>query len=171
MMSFFVSRSGHVSTASLTFLISLVALATATGQEIPRQPPTEPLEKYNMPPAPMIFRVETSPRMISQFAAFTSVQVNVDAQGMNILHDAANEPSITVDPLDLNKMSIGWRQFDDISSDFRQGGWGFTTDGGATWTFPGVLEPGVFRSDPVLHSDETGNFFYLSLLQSFCDNI
>ena len=32
------------------------------------------------------------------------------------------------------------------------------------WTFPGVLEPGVFRSDPVTHADEIGTFFYLSLL-------
>jgi hypothetical protein len=34
-----------------------------------------------------------------------------------------------------------------------------------------VLENNVFRSDPVLNSDEAGNFFYLSLLQSFCDNM
>ena len=29
--------------------------------------------------------------------------------------------------------------------------------------FPVYLENNVFRSDPVLNSDETGNFFYLSL--------
>ena len=29
---------------------------------------------------------------------------------------------------------------------------------------PGVLENGVFRSDPVTNSDETGTFFYLSLM-------
>src|SRR5262252_2143137 len=97
---------------------------------------------------------------------FISYQVNVDANGNNILGDAANEPSIAVDPTDGNKMTIGWRQFDSVMSDFRQGGWGYTTDGGATWTFPGVLEPGVFRSDPVLNSNETGTFFYLSLLNS-----
>ena len=68
-------------------------------------------------------------------------------------------------------MTIGWRQFNSVSSNFRQGGWGFTTDGGTTWTFPGVLENNVFRSDPVLNSDETGTFFYLSLLQSFCDDM
>jgi hypothetical protein len=109
--------------------------------------------------------------MISQFGVFTSFQVNVDAQGNNIVGDAANEPSITVDPTNLSKMVIGWRQFNSVTSDFRQGGWGYTTDGGMTWTFPGVLENNVFRSDPVLGSDETGNFFYLSLLQSFCDNM
>ena len=54
--------------------------------------------------------------------------------------DAANEPSISVDPTNGNKMVIGWRQFDSIQSDFRQAGWGYTTDGGIHWTFPGVLE-------------------------------
>ena len=128
---------------------------------------TEPLEKYNMPPA-YIYRLETGPRMISQFGLFTSFQVNVDANGNNILGDAANESSITVDPTNHNRMAIGWRQFNSVQSDFRQGGWGFTTDAGTTWTFPGVLQDNVFRSDPVLGSDEAGNFFYLSLLESFC---
>src|SRR5437867_11027508 len=102
-MHLFASRSRQSFTAGLSFLISLAALATTTGQEIPRQPPTEPLEKYDNPPAPYVLRIETSPRMISQFGAFTSFQVNVDAQGLNILGDAANEPSITVDPVDLSK--------------------------------------------------------------------
>ena len=164
----------HSKVSNTTFfacLVSLIALATASAQTPPRKPRmTEPLEKYNMPPA-YIYRLETSPRMISQFGSFTSFQVNVDANGNNILGDAANEPSITVDPTNLNKMAIGWRQFNSVNSDFRQGGWGYTTDGGTTWTFPGVLEPNVFRSDPVLGSDETGSFFYLSLLQTFCDNM
>ena len=71
--------------------------------------------------------------------------------------------SISVDPTNGNKMTIGWRQFNDVTSNFRQGGWGYTTDGGMTWTFPGVLENNVFRSDPVTKSDEIGKFFYLSL--------
>ena len=40
---------------------------------------------------PRIYRLETSPRMISQFGVFTSYQVNVDANGQNIVGDAANE--------------------------------------------------------------------------------
>ena len=148
-------------------LLLLLALSTASGQTlapIRKLPLNEPLEtSKNMPPAPPR-KIETSPRMISQFGVFTSYQANVDASGNNILGDAANEPAIAVDPTDGNKMMIGWRQFDSINSDFRQGGWGYTTDAGVTWTFPGVLEPGVFRSDPVTHSDETGKFFYLSLL-------
>ena len=67
-----------------------------------------------MPPA-YIFRLETSPRMISHFGPFTSYQANVDAQGNNIVGDAANEPSIAVDPTDSNKITIGWRQFNTVS--------------------------------------------------------
>jgi len=93
----------------------------------------------------------------------STYQVNVDSVGANIPGDAANEPSIAVDPTNPNFMAIGWRQFDTVLSNFRQAGWGYTTDGGRTWTFPGVIEPGVFRSDPVLAFDAEGNFFYNSL--------
>ena len=114
--------------------------------------------------------------MISQFGLFTSFQVNVDANGQNILGDAANECAISVDPTDGNKMTIAWRQFNDVTSNFRQGGWGYTSDGGAHWTFPGVLQNNVFRSDPVTNSDEIGQFFWLSLqsdvnLSFFCDDL
>src|SRR6266480_3804708 len=88
-----------------TCLLSLFLVPITSGQNAPRKPlRTEPLEKYNNPPA-YIFRIETSPRMISQFGPFVSYQVNVDAQGHNILGDAANEPSIAVDPTAPNKMS------------------------------------------------------------------
>jgi hypothetical protein len=138
-------------------------------------PFAEHLEKFDNPPAPPR-KIETSPRMVSPFGVFTSYQVNVDANGQNIVGDAANECVISVDPTDGNKMTIGWRQFNDVTSNFRQGGWGYTTDGGINWTFPGVLENNVFRSDPVTHSDETGTFFYLSLESTvnesfFCDNM
>ncbi|PYL17392.1 MAG: hypothetical protein DMF46_00425 [Verrucomicrobia bacterium] len=110
--------------------------------------------------------------MISPYGPFVSYQVNVDANGNNIVGDAANEPSISVDPTNGNKMAIGWRQFNTWTSNFRQAGWGYTTDAGFHWTFPGVLQNNVFRSDPVTNSDDTGNFFYLSLLvQTFCGDI
>lgn len=95
---------------------------------------------------------------------FVSVQVNVDANGCNIVGDAANEPSIAIDAVNPNNIVIGWRQFDTILSDFRQAGWGYSHDAGRTWTFPGVLEPGVFRTDPVLDSDAEGNLYYLSMV-------
>jgi hypothetical protein len=108
----------------------------------------------------------TSPAYKFYSQGFTVVQVNVDENGNNIVDDAANEPSITFDPTNPNKMAIGWRQFDNINNNFRQAGYGFTTDAGQTWTFPGVIEPGVFRSDPVLRSDGEGNFYYNSLTAS-----
>jgi hypothetical protein len=96
-------------------------------------------------------------------SAFTMVQVNVDGSGQNILGDAANEPSIAINPNDANQIVIGWRQFDDVGNSFRQAGWGYSLDAGLTWTFPGVIDPGIFRSDPVLDVDGDGNFFYNSL--------
>ena len=113
-----------------------------------------------------------SPAYKYSMSNIVTTQVNVDENGQNIVGDAANEPSIAVDRNDPNRMAIGWRQFNTISSNFRQAGYGFTTDGGLTWTFPGVIEPGIFRSDPVLDSDAEGNFYYNSLTNNptyFCD--
>src|SRR5438105_7392681 len=170
-------RYSTVLTESLLIcLILLIALASASAQLAPtyKAPRNEPLEKYDNPPAPPR-KIETSPRMLSHFGLFTSYQANVDANGQNILGDAANECPISVDPTNGNKMTIAWRQFNDVNSNFRQGGWGYTTDGGITWTFPGVLQNNVFRSDPVTNSNEVGNFFYLSLRSDgfsfFCDDL
>ena len=109
---------------------------------------------------------ERSPAYKYTMSNIVTNQVNVDANGQNIVGDAANEPSIAVDPNDRNRMAIGWRQFNTISNNFRQAGYGFTTNGGQTWTFPGVIEPGIFRSDPVLDADVDGNFYYNSLTNS-----
>jgi len=104
-----------------------------------------------------------SPAYNYSMNSIVTTQVNVDANGQNIVGDAANEPSIAVDRNNPNSMAIGWRQFNTITNNFRQAGYGYTTDGGQTWTFPGVIEPGIFRSDPVLDSDADGNFYYNSL--------
>jgi hypothetical protein len=152
-----------------TCLVLLLAGATVSGQTArPKPLPSEPLEEYDNPPAPSpLWGIGVSPGMVSQEGPFTSHQVNVNASGQNITGDAANEPSISVDPTDHNRMVIGWRQFDSVTSNFRQGGYGYTTNGGTSWTFPGVLENNVFRSDPVLKCDDTGRFLFLSLLESF----
>lgn len=92
-----------------------------------------------------------------------TVQVNIDSGGNNMIGDAANETSIAVDPTNPNRIVIGWRQFDNVVSNFRQAGNAYSIDGGESWTFPGVLNPGVFRSDPVLDFDADGNFYYNSL--------
>jgi hypothetical protein len=93
-----------------------------------------------------------------------SIQVNVDASGQNIQGDAANEPSLCVDPTNPSRIAVGWRQFASVTSAFRQAAWAFSTNGGLTWTFPGVLDGNLFRSDPVLVSDANGQFYYLGVL-------
>jgi hypothetical protein len=141
---------------------------TFSGKE---QTPTQPqghLEvprDRHLPPPPQPDTSRAAARL--DRAGNVSVQVNVDANALNIVGDAANEPSIAVDPTDPTRIAIGWRQFDNSASDFRQAGYGYTVDGGASWTFPGVIDPGVFRSDPVLDSDADGNFFYNSLTADY----
>jgi hypothetical protein len=144
---------------------ALCALAGAARAQNGRQP-ERPDDPYRAAPAP----VRTSAPAVNgphTRGGFVSVQVNVDANHMNILGDAANEPSIAVDPTNPMRMVIGWRQFDTVTSNFRQAGYGYTRDGGAHWTFPGRIQPGVFRSDPVLEADRSGNFFYNSLQSNF----
>jgi hypothetical protein len=106
----------------------------------------------------------------------TSYQVNVDASGHNIVGDAANEPSLCVDPTNPNRIAVGWRQFKDVTDAFRQAGWAYSTNGGLNWTFPGVLDTNLFRSDPVLAAAADGTFYYLGVLTNgqngdhyFCD--
>ncbi|MES1147490.1 MAG: hypothetical protein ABUL49_01940, partial [bacterium] len=105
------------------------------------------------------------------FGKYKSVQVNVDSAGRDIIGDAANEPSIALDPVNKARISVGWRQFDNVASNFRQAGNGRTLDGGLTWVSNTVLTPGTFRSDPVLCVDTTGQFFYNSLQQTFFTDV
>src|SRR5882757_2172552 len=160
-------RLGLATAVSLLLLVSGVF-----SQRVARKPlPTEPLEKYDNSPAVAAPILEISPALVSRFGPYTSYQVNVNANGNNIVGDAANEPSICVVPTDGNKMSIGWRQFDSVSSNFRLAGFAHTINGGRTWISAGDLQRNVFRSDPVLNSDNAGRFFYLSLLQNFFDDL
>lgn len=115
-------------------------------------------------------KMQRSPAYNVTETTYFTRQVNVDLNGNNIIGDAGNEPSIAVDPTNPNRIVIGWRQFDNISSNFRQAGNGYSLDGGETWVFQEVLEPGVFRSDPVLDFDAQGNLYYNSLQSGFaCD--
>ena len=93
------------SVTPLVLLVLLVALSTASAQLAPvrTMPFAEHVERYDNPPAPPR-KVETSPRMISQFGVFTSYQANVDANGQNIIGDAANECVIAVDPTDGKRL-------------------------------------------------------------------
>src|SRR5438105_15194520 len=84
--------------------ISSSGFGIALGETVSRsQFASEPLERFG--DAPMfIWRTDVSAPMISQHGPFTSYQVNVNSNGQNITGDAANEPSIAVDPTDRNRM-------------------------------------------------------------------
>src|ERR1700730_11814683 len=108
--------SNIISQLSITVLISLATVTSSSGQAPIWTPHTNrPVEKYDNPPA-YIYRLDTSPRMISPHGVFVSYQVNVDANGHNIIGDAANECAISVDPTNSSKMAIGWRQFNSVTS-------------------------------------------------------
>ncbi len=132
-------------------------------------------ERYNeTPDDPYVFvdraAMERGPSYSENGSDIFTRQANVDINGDDIIGDAGNEPSIAVDPTNPNRIVIGWRQFDTVTSNFRQAGNAYSLDGGQAWTFPGVLNPGVFRSDPVLDFDADGNFYYNSLRGTFnCD--
>ncbi|HEX5003236.1 MAG TPA: T9SS type A sorting domain-containing protein [Bacteroidia bacterium] len=111
------------------------------------------------------YQTPTSARVTGS-TIFTT-QVNIDGAGQNIIGDAANEPNIAINALNTNQIVIGWRQFDNVTSNFRQAGWSHTNDAGQTWVFPGLIEPGIFRSDPVLDYDNNGEIYYNSLTSTF----
>jgi len=153
-------------------LIIFLKCQISFGQEITKnsQKDYEP-EKMDDPYMPMKSEhMKTSPAIYFLDSSIYTTQVNVDVDGNNILNDAANEPSIAVDPNDPNRIVIGWRQFDNIESNFRQAGNAHSTDGGQSWNFTEPIEVGIFRSDPVLDTDSDGNFYYNSLSSGFfCD--
>ncbi|MCH7995133.1 MAG: exo-alpha-sialidase, partial [Planctomycetes bacterium] len=171
-MSQQIHRTSYV--ALLLLLGHGVSVLTAVaGADFGSQAPvtaTDPLTLHSerqrdpyapTPPQPPAGRMAPTGPIVR--GPFVSVQVNVDTFGNNIWGDAANEPSIAVDPTNPNRIVIGWRQFDSVASDFRQAGYGYSHDGGKSWTFPSVLQPAVFRSDPVLDVDTEGVFYYYSL--------
>ena len=126
--------------------------------------PNTPHEVADHPYVPVNKSAQVvSPAYSFSSPGFTTTQVNVDEDGQNIVGDAANEPSIAHDPTNPQVMAIGWRHFETIQNNFRQAGIGYSDDGGETWTFQEVIDPGIFRSDPVLEADAQGNFFYNSL--------
>ncbi len=156
----------------LPFGIVLVVLAAAAhpagaGPRLADRLPIERPEDALVFPAPADGVCASA---VVSFGRFTHRQVNVGVGGANIVGDAANEPSIAVDPTNHARMVIGWRQFDTIASNFRQAGVGFTNDGGVTWTAR-KIQAGVFRSDPVIGVDATGKFFYSSLTSDEFGNL
>jgi hypothetical protein len=154
----------------ILFLINNSSIL-AQNDKLVKQKFIEEVESYDESPDDNYLPVQKekqkkSPAYRISLSDFFAEQVNVDEFGQNILGDAANEPSITIDPVNPNNMAIGWRQFDTISSNFRQAGYAYSTNAGQTWTFPGCIEPGIFRSDPVLGASNQSKLFYYSLSTS-----
>lgn len=144
--------------------VFLVALLFVVYQTIAQSPPYYEQEKSSDPYIYVDPRsYQTSPAYFYQNELITTYQVNVNPQGQNKLGDAANEPSLAIDPINPLRMAIGWRQFNTIISNFRQAGYAFSINGGMNWTNQGNIEPGSFRSDPVLDTDANGRFYYNSL--------
>ncbi len=144
------------------FGLVLCVVSTSSAQRVDQG--SQPHESGSrQPPAPPRVNVPVSVPFGLVADGLTIVQANVNAAGLNIVGDAANEPSIGVDPTAPNRLVIGWRQFDSIASNFRQAGYAWSNDGGRTWHFPGSLTPGLFRSDPVIETDSEGNFYYYTL--------
>ncbi len=156
-------RSTQALASGVGLALGLLA-PPAPGQGDPRLSREVPDDPYRPRPA-----VVAKPALlpVPEGAPGPGVQANVDGAGNNIPGDAANESSIAVDPTAPNRLVIGWRQFDTIQSNFRQAGWAYSHDGGRSWTFPGVIQPGFFRSDPVLGADAEGTFYYCSLGGNF----
>src|SRR2546428_8091363 len=88
----------------------------------------------------MAFPSRTNAGTIISTPFGTSYQVNVNASGQNIAGDAANEPSLCIDPSNPNRIAIGWRQFNTTNSSFRPAGFGFFTNCASSWTFAGTLQ-------------------------------
>src|ERR1043165_7676872 len=140
----------------LVRLLPPLILAFAAGAALARQEPREEGQEELTSDAPAPYhRPRYSPPFGFTDGPFNLHQVNVGPGGLNIVGDAANEPSLAVDASPPNRITIGWRQSDDVPSNFRQAGHAYSKDGGRTWTFTGSLDAGVFRSDPVIRSDDT----------------
>jgi hypothetical protein len=160
-------RLKYLALFSLSVFVQMSAHITNAQDSTSHKMITQPMETIGDDYLPNFFqkkRVSTPHRSKSGAGSETlstifTAQVNVDSTGQNIVGDAANEPSISIHPNNGNQLVMGWRQFDNVASNFRQAGLGYSTDGGLSWIVPGVLEPGVFRTDPVLDFDLDGTIY------------
>jgi hypothetical protein len=151
----------HMIVAAALGLLLLVRVAAAQVRPEAHETPVV----VELPPLPR----QTSPwlpralvRQRIERGGHLSVQVNVD-DGANVWGDAANEPTLAVDPTAPSRMVVAWRQFDSVLSDHRTLGAAYSSDGGRSWTVAEPPDPGVFRTDPVLAAAGDGTFYLYSL--------
>jgi hypothetical protein len=163
-MSTFRSAPAGFAPASILAAALAAAVCPPLAAEAPPAGERRPHERPGSPPVATaeLPRERSAPGRVVH-GSFVSLQVNVDAAGMNVVGDAANEPSLAVSRLDRGRIAVGWRQFDSIASNFRQAGVNVTFDGGRSWEAMDVLGPGVFGSDPVLAAAADGTIHYTTL--------
>ena len=85
---------------------------------VPTGPLEVPVPAPNADGAAGAQSVALQPAQVCSVGPFRSVQVNIDAQGNNIIPDAANEPSLEIDPTNPQRIVVGWRQFDTFRTTF-----------------------------------------------------
>ena len=116
--------------------ISLMLPAVSFNQDLKIPEAAKPYMHKEVPDDPYLpnpyGNKKTTPGRSFRGAGIFTTQVNVNQNGENIVKDAANEPSIGVDPTNPDRMVIGWRQFDNVFSNFRQAGYAYSTDAGQT---------------------------------------
>ena len=140
-------RSSTASANLFIFLASILSLSTASGQTAPRGAlpgAARKIRDASRRPVDLPARDFAA----NDLAIWRVHQLSGERrrEGNNIVGDAANEPSISVDPTDGNKVAIGWRQFDTHQSDFRQAGYGYTTDAGVTGISRHFAKPASFAA-------------------------
>ncbi len=114
--------------ATASGMVAAWAAAAAVAQS---EPPERELERVDQPPAPWsppVYGPSAAQGMGRSFP-FTT-QANVGPGGQNIIGDAANEPSMAVDPAAPLRIVVGWRQFDSVTSNFRQAGYALSRTAG-----------------------------------------
>ncbi len=90
------------------------------------------------------------------------VQINVNDLGQNVIGDAAQEPSLAVDPTDPTRLVVGWSYFPDASNADSESAWAYSHDGGRTWDFQGLQQPAGDRGEALVRTLADGTVLYWS---------
>jgi hypothetical protein len=88
---------------------------------------------------------------------WVNIQLNLDETTQ-----LQNEEQIAVNPRNPDNMVAVWRDF---RLGYRRVGWGYTFDGGETWTEGGLISEPTYlmQSDPGITADNYGNFYAIVL--------
>jgi hypothetical protein len=113
-------------------------------------------------------RLSASVPVIAALMAYTTPSSGADAEWVNIqlnrdqTTEVQNEEQIAINPRNPDNMVAVWRDF---RTGVRRVGWGYTFDGGESWTEGGLItEPNYpFQSDPGVTADKDGNFYAVVL--------